>query len=165
MKINNILLLKAGGLAVFVIGILLTVTNLQQMPEFTRKLETKVNNLKQLRAMRNAGGQYQAALGAFQALTNPAPVSLSGLAATCITNAVPEIRARDSHRLKNDWTLTQVEVIYSEIDLNLLSPFVTAAESQRPPWKLIECEIEALRPAGGFGRTVLVFESLKKTTN
>src|ERR1035437_9786654 len=60
------------------------------------------------------------------------------------------------------WTLRQMEVVFSEVNLSQVPGFLQAAEMQRPPWRLVECTLASSRQADGLGRVVLILEAVGK---
>ena len=99
----------------------------------------------------------------FEGLSNASPVSLASLGRATVTNATPEIRERESHNLTAGWTLWQMEVVFSEVNLSQVPGFLQAAEMQRPPWRLVECALASSRQADGLGRVVLILEAVMQS--
>ncbi len=162
MKPKALFILQACALAVFLAGVLASVVTIRQNLDLRGKIRNKIETLAQLVAMKQTRDRHQAALRIFEGLSNASPVSLASLGRAIITNATPEIRERESRNLTTGWTLRQMEVVFSEVNLNQISGFLQAAEMQRPPWRLMECTIASSRQADGLGRVVLILEAAGK---
>ncbi|MBU4198470.1 MAG: hypothetical protein KKG09_08820 [Verrucomicrobia bacterium] len=162
MKINTLQILYGSATLALIAGIGLTVASLRQATSLAQSLRGRVAVVAELQAMERAKDRYSAAVRRFEALSNTAPVSLSGLAAATVTNATPDIREIESKPLDQGWVLIRSEVIFNDLNLDQLPAFAHAVESQRPPWRLVECSITASTQTDGFGRVVLILEALSK---
>lgn len=162
MKPKALIILQAGALAVFLAGMLAAMTTLRQNLELRGKIQGKIETLIQLKAMQQTRDRHQAALRVFEGLSNAQPVSLASISRAIITNTAPEIRERETRNLAAGWTLWQMEVAYSDIELDQLPGFLQTAATQRPPWRLVECTLTSSRHADGWGRAVLIMEAVGK---
>ena len=162
MKGNTLLVLQACALAVFLVGILASIVTIRQNLDLSAKIRNKKETLSQLAAIKQTRDRHQAALRAFEALSNAAPAELASLGRAAVTNAPPEIRERESRNLAAGWTLRQMEVVFSEANLSQVPDFLQAAEMQRPPWRLVECTLASSRQSDGLGRVVLIMEAAGK---
>lgn len=157
-------LLYAGSVLILLAGIILSAITVRQMPVYAKKLSGNIDTLQRLRDLERIRDRQQSAIRAFDLLTNSTPALLSALTASSLAGATPEIRVRESLKLPNGWVLGQVEVVCGDMSLDQVPAFLNAAEAGRPPWRLTECHITASRPAGGFGRVVLIMEALAKSS-
>lgn len=162
MKPNKSIILQACALTVFLAGALAAIDTFRQNLELREKIRNKIETLAQLDAMQRTRDRHQAALRVFEGLSNASPVSLESISRAIVTNATPEIRERESRNLAAGWTLWQMEVVFSEVNLNQVPNFLQAAEMQRPPWRLVECTLASSRQADGLGRVVLILEAAGK---
>ncbi len=162
MKRNILTLLYGTAFLILLAGAIQTVMTIRQMPVLNQKLRSRADAFQQLCALEKIANRQQAAILSFESLTNVFPVSLTALTTASVTNAMPEIRMRDTRSLFNGWMLKEVEIIFNDVNLDQIPGFLEAAESSRPPWRLTECRITATRSEGGFGRIVLVMEALSK---
>lgn len=162
MKINALHCLYGAAALAFIAGIGLTAVTMRQASSLSQSLRSRVTVVKELQAMTQTKDRYEAAVRACEALSNTAPVSLSSLLDTSVTNVLPEIRELESKPLDRGWTLTRSEVVFNEINLDQIPAVVQVAESQRPPWRLAECSLSASTKADGCGRVVLILEALGK---
>lgn len=162
MKPNALFILQACALAVFLAGILTSIVTIRQNLVLSEKIRNKKETLSQLAAIKQTRDRHQAALRVFEALSNAAPAALANLGRAAVTNATPEIRERESRNLAAGWTLRQMEVVFSEVDLNQVPCFLHMAEQGRPPWRLVECTLASSRQADGLGRAVLILEAAEK---
>lgn len=162
MKGNALLVLQAGALAVFLAGILASIVAFRQNLGLNAKIRNKKETLSQLAAIKQTHDRHQAALAVFEALSNTFPAALASVGRAAVTNAMPEIREREARNLTAGWTLHQMEVVFSEVDLNQVPAFLQMAEEERPPWRLVECTLASSRKADGLGRVVLIMEAAGK---
>ena len=163
MKLKALFILQACALAVFLAGVLASIVTIRQNLDLSGKIRNKIETLAQLVAMKATCDRHQAALRVFEGLSNAQPVSLASMSQTIITNTTPEIRERESRNLTADWTLWQMEVVFSKVNLSQVPSFLQAAEMQQPPWRLVECTLASSRQADGLGRVVLILEAAGKT--
>ncbi|MCX6992374.1 MAG: hypothetical protein NT011_04440 [Kiritimatiellaeota bacterium] len=163
MKPKALFILQACALAVFLAGVLASIATIRQNLDLRGKIRNKMETLAQLVAMKQTRDRHQAALRVFEGLSNTSPVSLASLGHATVTNALPEIRERESRNLTVGWTLRQMEVVFSEVNLSQIPGFLQAVEMQRPPWRLVECTLASSRQADGLGRAVLILEAAGKT--
>ena len=163
MKPKALFILQACALAVFVAGVLASIATLRQNLDLRGKIRNKIETLAQLAALKQTRDRHQAALRVFEGVSNAAPVSLASMSRAIVTNATPEIRERESRNLTAGWTLWQMELVFSEVNLGQVPGFLQAAEMQRPPWRLVECTLASSRQADGLGRVVLILETAEKT--
>jgi len=112
--------------------------------------------------MKRESEARRSALKEFNALSAKAPPDIAQLALNAASGAETETREAESAPLADGWTMRRTEVVFGEIDLDVLQDFLVAAESARPPWRLIECEISSSRRADGFARATLLMESAGK---
>ena len=162
MKPKALIILQACALAVFLAGVLASIATIRQNLDLRGKIRNKIETLAQLVAMKQMRDRHQAALRVFEGLSNASPVSLASMGRAIVTNATPEIRERESRNLTAGWTLRQMEVVFSEVNLSQVPGFLQAAEMQRPPWRLVECTLSSSRQADGLGRVVLILEAAGK---
>jgi len=163
VKGNTLLVLQACALAIFLTGILVSIVTIRQNLGLSAKIRGKKETLSQLAAIKQTRDRHQAALRVFESLSNAAPAALASLGHAAVTNATPEIRERESRNLTAGWTLHQMEVVFSEVELNQIPCFLHMAENERPPWRLVECTLASSRQADGFGRVTLVMEAVGKS--
>ncbi|MDD5678227.1 MAG: hypothetical protein PHW60_09605 [Kiritimatiellae bacterium] len=162
MKPGALFILQACALAVFLGGILAAIVTIRQNVLLREKIRNKTETLSRLAAIKQARDQHQAAVHVFESLSNAAPAALASLSRAAVTNATPEIREREARNLTAGWTLRQMEVVFSEVDLNQIPGFLLAAEQERPPWRLVECTLASSRKADGLGRAALIMEAVGK---
>ena len=159
MKGNALLVLQACALAVFLVGIVASIITIRQNLGLNAKIQNKKETLSQLAAIKQTHDRHQAAQRVFEGLSNTAPATLASLGRIAVTNATPEIREREARNLTAGWTLRQMEVVFSKVDLNQVPCFLHMAEQERPPWRLVECTLASSRQADGLGRVVLIMEA------
>jgi hypothetical protein len=159
VKPKALFILQACALAVFLAGVLAAIATIRQNFDRRGKIRSKIETFEQLMVLKQTHDRHQAAMRVFEGLSNTSPVPLADLCHAAVSNTTPEIRERESRNLVSGWTLQQMEVVFSEVNLNLIPGFLQAAEIQRPPWRLVECTLTSSRRADGLGRAVLVLEA------
>lgn len=163
-KDRTLSLLYFFSLLVFVVGAVWTAFTLSRAPVETRRLTDRQDALKALHALERERNRQQGAILAFEDLEDESPASLVELAATHLSGVVIEMRTRTTVELPNGWNVRRVELVSADAPLEKVAAFLTACESGRPPWRLIDCEIAASRTDGGYGRVVLGLEALSRQT-
>ncbi len=152
--------LYVPALLLFVAGVVWTAFTLSRMSVYERRLADRQNDLRTLRVLELERNRQQGAIRAFDMLDDDAPASLNAIASIHFGGVLLEIRARTTIELPNGWNVKRVELVCADAPLDRLPAFLQAAESGRPPWRLIDCDITASRTDGGAGRLVLGLEAL-----
>jgi len=147
------LALAAG--AVLVLQALLTLSN------DLHRLERKAGDLAILKNIAADWSANQRALQPFEALTAKRPIPLTELAAQTLPGVTPSIRMRESAPALAGWLMRRTEV-KCEATPAALGNFLLAAESARPPWRLVEFDFTLAATAPDAIRATLVLEALEK---
>jgi hypothetical protein len=127
------------------------------------RLEMKVAWLRQLRDMERTASRCQEATDAFQGLATTRPPPLPALLKRHFPGAATaDVRETERIEAASGWTLRRNEVSLTDTPLDRVMAFLVDAESQRPPWRLVKCDIMAVPQVPGSGRVVLRLEALEK---
>ncbi len=145
-----------------VLAILVTLASLRQWPMHRAGLRAKQERSSQLRDLARDGERGRAARKAFEAVKQPLPVGIDQLVNFFAKGAIPDIRNMDQENLDAGWVRRRAEVRFADITLEDLWMLLRQAESQRPPWRLLEIEIQASSTDTGRGRVVLTIEALER---
>ena len=152
----------AGASLLLLIGGIWTVSTLQRYPAQKRHIERKIDDLQQIAAYQRAQKGDLAAVQAFENLPANRPIDLSTLLREQAPVVQSEVRRRETRAAWGDWQAHRMEVRLERVPLDVLGRFLSAAEQQRPPWRLIESNIVATEEQPGAARATLVFEGLAK---
>lgn len=156
-------LLWIGSVLVLIMGLGMTIHSVGQMDKVLLKLKNKLDSLDRLRSMEREINRYVIAQQAFEQLSEKYPASLADL----LKGVLPGHKVDDIREIRREsipgWTVRQTEIVFSEVPLGDLMEFVCKAETQRPPWRLIKCNIKASPRIAGSGQVVLLLEALEKT--
>jgi len=164
MKRNSsFLLFFWTAILIFLAGVASTIAAFSRMPAQAEKLIEKQKLLAALLELERERNHARSAILAFESADNHSPAPMDSLVCAHLSGANPDIRTRETIELQDGWSLTRVEIVCADLDLARLPAFLRAAESGRPPWRLIECNIASSRKDGGRGRVAMTMESLAKT--
>ena len=146
--------LAALGLAT--LGLCLTAWSWRALGDANRIHETRLQTLAELRSLQAESSRDREGFHAFERLvaTNR-PAALVAAAATIAPTAQLGLGAEKTEKLAGDWVLRRVDVDLAEIALHDAGRFVEYLESQRPPWRLVACDITATGPAQGHVKLTL----------
>lgn len=161
MKLKPELILRLSAALAVILGLGWTAGNLWQAGRYQTKKKAKHAALVQLQEMKRQNDALAAALVALAAVTNSAP-DLAALAARTVPGAAPAIREIETRALERGWQAKKTEVIFREVNLNLIADFLRAAETQRPPWRLAECVITSSAKSDGCGNATLTLETVAR---
>ncbi|MEM7393242.1 MAG: hypothetical protein AAF492_12930 [Verrucomicrobiota bacterium] len=120
------------------------------------KIDRKRADLEKLAALEKSGSGPRAYRGAFERLSETRPVDLGQLLDRTVPGLKARIRPDVARRAGGGWQTRTVRVEIDRIELDRLGVFLQQAESQRPPWRLVDCEIVAADEGGGKVSLVLV---------
>ncbi len=151
-----------GGSATLLIGMLWSLSNIQRYPAQRRHIERKHADLRQMAALHASRERELDAVRAFDHLPAGRPPDWTFLLREQAPGIAAEVRRRDSRDAWGSWQAHRMEVTFEPIPLNDLGRLLTAAEQQRPPWRLVEGNILAADQRPGAARATLVFEGLSK---
>ncbi len=161
-NISGMRLLWAMAIVALALGFWLTVRSARKTPDYIRWIERKTEHLEQLQHMRTALRANHEAVAAFEALDHRQPPELSGLIRETIPGVAADIRQRETGPAAEGWTVRRMEVELEEAPLNRIGHLLYRAESARPPWRLVECDLLASDRNPGYARVTLILEALEK---
>jgi len=159
MKFKTESIFRFSVLLILLAGMFWTALNALRANALSRRMQSKLAVIQDLRAMKQQQDIIEASFTALASVSNAAP-SLSALASTAVTGSVAEIRELDSRALGHGWNVKRTEVVFKEVNLNSIADFLRSAETQRPPWRLAECVITASSRADACGTAVLTMETV-----
>lgn len=131
-------------------------------PARMRTLGRRAEDLTALQQLRVEAARYDparrvlSALPARRAEAVPAAV-FHGLAPEA---PAPRVSVAAPQPAGEGWAVRRHELVFPEIGLDLVGRLVTACETSRPPWRLVEARVSALG-AVGRGSATLVFEGVE----
>jgi len=144
-------------------ALLLSVANWRHWPKQRKVLQRRLRDLNTLEHMPAPDD----ALQRMEALFDPFParetVSLEAMAVEKVPSGRADIRRKEQRAIRDGWKVTRYDVIFNDAVLREVSDFITAAETVRPPWRIVECHITAATGAPGKGRVTMVLEGLRQT--
>lgn len=151
-----------GGCVVLLSGILWSLSNIQRHPAQRRYIERKQADLQQMAALHESLQRQLDTVRAFDDLPSSRPPDWSSLLRDHAPDFPAEVRRRDTRDAWGPWQAHRMEVAFEHIALDALGQLMSAAEQQRPPWRLVEGNIRAANQRPGMARATLVFEGLSK---
>ena len=142
-------------------GVAMVLQALFTLSADLHRLERKGGDLAALKKIQADWKANQQVLQPFEALASPHPIALTELAAKNLPGITPTIRQRESVPAMAGWVARHTEV-KCEAPPADLGKFLLAAESARPPWRLVEFDISTSAAAAGTVRAMLLLEALEK---
>jgi hypothetical protein len=161
MKLKRESILKTCVVLLVAVGVCWTAFNIMRAAEFKAKIRGKLDTISNLQKLKQQNNRIEAAFVLLAAVSNN-PATLSVLVSAAVPGQIPAIRELESKPLKHDLKAKKFEVVFTEIRLDLISSFLKAAETQCPPWRLVECVITASQKADGFGTATLIMETVSR---
>lgn len=151
--------LGIAALGLATLGLCLTAWSWRALGDARRVHETRVQTLAELHALEAESGRDRDGFHAFEQLgaTN-VPCALVAAAAIVAPSAQAGVSAEKVEKLTGGWNLRRADVEFADIALHDAGRFIEYVESQRPPWRLVACEISASGPARG--RVKLTLETI-----
>jgi hypothetical protein len=146
---------------------------LRNIGELERQLERKRRYMEELEEMEKQLVPYIDARRAFNALEKPQPLELDSL----VNSVDPDLDAlirQVERRPVDGWELLRKEVVVDSGRVSTIFELINEIESSgyvaqdgdvnltRPSWRMIKASVSSLAGRPGWGRSVLVFESLSK---
>ncbi|NQT93940.1 MAG: hypothetical protein HQ559_14360 [Lentisphaerae bacterium] len=155
--------LWAGAALSMVAGGLMTLATVRRTPDYSERLRAKIGDMERLESLADEAARTETAVNAFETLPSGSSTPLSSI----LTNVFPqgmtaEIREMDGGPTAEGWDRQRFEVAFGEAPIDEVFRFAAAAESSRPPWLLVRCDLASTPGSPGSGRAVLWFESLEK---
>lgn len=144
-------------------AILLTFLSVARTRVLANAFEKKRSQRLELLDLKARLAHEQSALAVFNALPDPRPLDPLRLAADALDGATPKHRELGFTRLSGGWTARQIELTWAEIQLAKTWQFLVRAESNCPPWRLIEFRFIADPKHIGAGCLTVVLEAIEKS--
>lgn len=143
-------------------GLALSLRTSVHMKDYTARTAAYTRWAKQLRDREDRAGLGAAALAAYERLTVKQAVPIEGVLSNSVPDQRYQLRQIGAESVEGGWTARRVEISFADADLAEVGEFLTMAESNMPPWRLVECSIDGLGEAGGRGSAVLLLEVIEK---
>ena len=102
------------------------------------------------------------ALRALESLSTHEAADLPAMAEKLLPKTPIEIQQQTPLAVGSGWILQQAHLTIENVLLRGFSTFIGSLESERPPWRVRECTIEANPGEPGSGRVSLRLEALHK---
>ena len=158
---SRIALWGAAAIAV-IAGAGLTAGSLSQSRTVFQRLDRKRVDVERLEAMQNEMTRRRAMVARFAELKRVAPAPIADLVKSVIPDSAPEIHEPPPQPVVPGWSAQRAEISFAGVSLDRLARFIVQAESQRPPWRVVECAIRAPAPPGDTAPVRLVVEALER---
>ncbi len=150
------------GLALAIVGLASTWHALRVTPTKVRHIQSKQERLAALEELRAEQGQTEQGIAAFatsdQRLLSALPVVFEN----ALPGATPKFATFDPKPTAQGTTLQTVNVNVGPIDLAKLNGLIEKLEGYDPPWRIVECQIQAAPTQRGWGTVTMSLEGLEK---
>jgi len=150
-----------------VIGMIIISLNVclytwKQSKRLMRRLDRMNTTVLELQDLARTAQADQACLQAFEALPKKKLTPLSELLLSAVPGIAADLHEQPSEQAVEGWLQHRTELTFENIPLKAMARFIMAAEQERPPWRVAECQIIASDTKAGNGRVNLVMEGLDK---
>lgn len=156
-RTTRVLYALAFGLAVAALG--LTVQTLRNSPRALAQLARQHGDLLQLHGLAERHAHTRRAVQAFEA----APDGVTNLVAWGAERwpaLQPEVSEREVRPLRPGWAVRRVDVRLADATLAEVGSFLAGLEALRPPWRVVDLQLEAAGGEPGRGRAGVVLETV-----
>ncbi len=150
------------ALCAVAVGILLTFRSLADRSTVKEKLETRITDMKNMKALERRAARITDAIRTLDELPDHKAVNLSPLLTSTLPGIKPELRESARRGLQGDWSLRRVDIDLGEVALDKFAAFLHKAESDRPPWRLARCTVRSTGTTPGMAQVTLALEALDK---
>lgn len=153
-------ILLVVGIIAIVVGAVLNVHSLMELPEAALRAREKASHLKALRELEKEAIRERAMIAELDTRRDRSSAGLREIASQTIPDTTFDVRERDPLPVVDGWTLRQADVTFNDFALKRVAPFIIRAESGDLPWRLTACTVRA-NQAAGRGQITLTFELLE----
>lgn len=150
------------GVASVVTAVVMTVGSMLSVPERERHLDQLLTTLDDLARIRASLVDDEAAILRYEHLPETRPTDLAALAGRTAPGVAVDIQRREHKELGQGWVRNRMHVVFNQIALPDLGRFIDSAEQQRPPWRLVECQIKAHPSVEGAAVATLLVEGVQQ---
>ena len=162
---NSRLVLRAlplVALAALLTGLVTASRATRDIRAAARHIGDKIERLRELQRIRDGNTASPGALAAFESLPVQQPPDLDAMCRTLLPGVDLEVSTEVPVSAGNGWLLRRAALTIEDVPLETLAGFIERAASERPPWRVRDCLIEAVPGAPGHGRVTLALEALHK---
>ena len=160
-KINRLHMVWLIALVAFVTGLVLSFQTFRQLVIADKKSKEKMGDIVIMQEFADKISVYTAAKEAYQKNPGAYPVKFDSIFNMQDIIVKENIRASE-RSLEDNWFVLQREVVIDDGKLGDIMRLIRKAEAERPPWKLVSCNIKSSSLVPGNGRIVLIFEALEQ---
>lgn len=149
----------ALALLLGVVAVGLTVQTATGTPRALAQLARRHGDLLQLHGLAERHAGTRRAVQTFEA----APAGVTDLVAWCAGSwpaLKPEITEREVRPLQPGWAVRRVDVRLADATLAEVGQLMAGVEALRPPWRVVDLQLEAAGGEPGRGRAGLVLETV-----
>jgi len=152
------------SLVVLAIGILLSASAFRAVPGTETRLRRKAADVKVLNTLLDMRRADWAAVSTFEQLPELTPRTISDVVAQARPGVQPSIQQRDPRPAVAGWRIRSATLNFDDIAATDLARFMelASADTERPPWVVVECNINASDTKPGHARATLTLEALEK---
>jgi len=151
----------AAGIALAA-GLALTARTAGRLGEARERLDRKIEEVAAIRAIEERAAPYRAAQEAFARLAPPPGGELPELIAREFDPHKPDDAPEFRRESAPGWAIRQREIVFSDVPFEKVGRFLQAAESLRPPWRLVKGMLRPSAGTAGAGQCVLLLEALER---
>ncbi len=148
-----------GPLLCLLIGLFLTVYNLQGAAVRLKRMKRKGRTLQELASIESVMFQEKGAYEQYMQEPNQTRSSLESTLTILGSSPVVQSTRMPAVPLLGEWKKEPVKITGTDLPLNKLTTFLDQAAALRPPWILEQCDIKASEKTGR-GDITLVLQTV-----
>jgi hypothetical protein len=162
IKFDVLMLLWIVAVALLLTGIIMASRNFTQFPKQKGWISTKVSALSETESLAESARDIDAALIALDSLPSKTPPTIAEIVNVALPNVKCEIERGHLEPTLDGWAVRRENVVFERMPANGVARFVYALSTQRPPWRVVDCSVQALTDAQGTVRAAFVVEGLER---
>lgn len=136
-------IMEWSAVAAIVAAVLSSVYALRAMPERIASYNARLETFESVRRLAERDSAMRRAKGIYEAAAEDGSSDLATLVARVAPGDLFRIEPRASRPLEGGWTLAEMSLSADSVPLDAAGRLIEFLEGQRPPWRLVSCEMAA----------------------
>lgn len=164
MKVNfdALTVLWIAVVVALLIGTVLTVQNFTEFPKQKGWVDAKLSALREIESLAGSTRDIDAARTALEALPSKKSRQLSEIVNAALPSVKSEIERGHLEPALDGWSIRRANIVFEKVPAVGVAQFMDAVYAQRPPWRVVDCSVQALPNAPGMVRATFALEGLER---